>query len=326
MTTTTTTMTMVITTTTTRRSMQTKSRCNSNSNGVLLFATMLILAIFSFSANTNTLFVSANTELEPTLEPTGQCTDNKVYYLKKKSRKKNRDVNMCDYLEKMSKKKKKNMCNKKNKKMKVVCEKKNGKRKTKMMSYWKACRCTCTSADKAEANESNIVPSSAPSESPNDGFTGGNTDPGVCPKYYSEFSTVKDPESDTLYAFSDCSSTYEDELTCYYQYTWDGCETSQCRPVVSCTCNESDGLYPNKWTCITETRESCPTPSPTQAPRERKNKSFLRTLREHIVVRNKNHHDTAGSEEEQHLRRTASRRDLTEESASDKNGESCELD
>ncbi|OEU11082.1 hypothetical protein FRACYDRAFT_246186 [Fragilariopsis cylindrus CCMP1102] len=91
-----------------------------------------------------------------------------------------------------------------------------------------------------------------------------------------------------------------------------------------CPCNESDGL----WTCPTETRELCATPSPTQAPRtprptqvpiERKNKSLLRTLREHTVVRNenKNHYDTTG-EEEEHLRR-----DLIEESAYDKNGKSC---
>lgn len=239
---------------------------------------------------------------------------------------------MCTWLAEVPLARRVNMCNKKvvrkkngkrkkmYKKMKVV-QKKNGKRKE--MSYWKACRCTCMSAYRDEANESNI-PSSAPSKSPNDGFTDGNTDPGVCPKYYNESSAVKNPEADTLYAFSDCSSTYKDELTCHYQYAWEGCTTSACTPDVSCTCNELGSLYPNKWTCTTKTREYCPTPSPTQAPRERKNKSLLRTLREHIVVRNKNYHDTAGSEEEQHLRRTASRRDLTEESASDKNGDTCD--
>ena len=108
-TTTTTTTTKMVITTTTRRSMQTKSRSSRNSNGVLLFATMLILAIFSFSANTDTLFVSANTELEAA----GQCTDNKVYYLKKKSRKKKKDIDMCKWLAKCPNARTVNMCNKK---------------------------------------------------------------------------------------------------------------------------------------------------------------------------------------------------------------------
>ena len=243
----------------------------------------IMLILAIFSFSANTLFVSATGLEQPASE---QCTDLVTFF----SNKKNEDTNMCEWVAKGKDKRTRKLCNenkKKRKKEKLFGEDVSVKGK---------CPCTCD----------------------NDRFSDGttDTDDGRPPR-------LTDVCPDNYDANSECSS-FEDQLTCNYDYTWDGCteDTSECRPIVSCTCNESGD---NKWSCLSEARESCDTPGPTRVPKEpqERNKSLLRTLREHTVVRkNGNHHDTGEGE---HLRRAARRRDLTEESASDKNGDSCDL-
>jgi hypothetical protein len=82
-----------------------------------------------------------------------------------------------------------------------------------------------------------------------------------------------------------CSPTYQDQLTCKYDYTWIGCapDVVQCKPLVTCVCN---GEGNDAWSCFSYAVLPCPTEK--RAPLGR---SLLRT----------NLRDTG--EEEEHQRR-----------------------
>ena len=276
----TTTKTIIIDNTrTTTTTTTARRRMQTKSSTSVVLLFAIMLILAIFSFSANTLFVSATGLEQPASD---QCTDPVTSF----SNKKNEDTNMCEWVAKGKDKRTRKLCNENKKKRKK--EKLFGEN----VSVKETCPCTCD----------------------NDEFSDGTTDTDDRPR-------LTDVCPDNYDANSECSDKYEDNLTCNYDYTWDGCteDTSECRPIVSCTCND------NKWACISEARESCDTPGPTRVPKEpqERNKSLLRTLREHTVVRkNGNHHDTGEGE---HLRRAARRRDLTEESASDKNGDSCDL-
>jgi hypothetical protein len=85
-----------------------------------------------------------------------------------------------------------------------------------------------------------------------------------------------------------CIPTYQDELTCKYDYTWIGCtaDTMQYVPILSCTCNDSAGAE-LEWTCYSDAMTACPTESPGRSSAREEEVPQSRNLIQKQGTRNK---------------------------------------